>query len=140
MRSRIVLISCTSQKLPHRAKAKDLCVSPLFKLSLTYAYRLKPDGDGIYILSGKYGLLSLDQEIEPYDQTLNKMHAAEIKRWANQVLTQLKKVAPSEGSEFIFLAGDRYRKYLLPHIENVVIPLEGLRIGKQLQRLKELTA
>ena len=70
MRNQIVLISCVSQKLSHRAKAKDLYVSTLFRLNLKYAKILNPDA--IYILSAKHGLLSLEQEIEPYEQTLNR--------------------------------------------------------------------
>ena len=68
------------------------------------------------------------------------MRTDEIKEWANRVLQQLKLVASLEETEFIFLAGDKYRKYLLPHIKNATVPLEGLRIGEQLQRLKELIA
>lgn len=138
MRKRIVLISCVSQKLPHRAKAKDLYVSTFFKLNVKYANSLSPDE--IYILSAKYGLLALENKIEPYEQTLNNMRTDEIKEWANRVLQQLKLVASLEETEFIFLAGDKYRKYLLPHIKNATVPLEGLRIGEQLQRLKELIA
>jgi uncharacterized protein DUF6884 len=138
MRNRIVLVSCVSQKLPHRSKAKDLYVSTLFRLNLEYANGLEPDG--IYVLSAKHGLLNLEQEIEPYEQTLNNMRVAEIREWASKILAQLSEVTSLEETEFTFLAGDKYRKYLLPHIKNAVIPLKGLRIGEQLQRLKELTA
>ena len=138
MRKRIVLISCVSKKLSHRAKVKNLYVSTLFKYNLKYANTL--GADSIYVLSAKHGLLSLDQEIEPYEQTLNNMHANEVKDWANKVIRQLIIVTSLEEAEFIFLAGNKYRKYLLPHIKNVQIPLEGLRIGKQLKRLKELTS
>jgi len=137
MRKKIVLISCVSKKLPHRAKARDLYVSTLFKLNLKYANSLCPSE--IYVLSAKHGLLELDREIEPYEQTLNNMRVAEIKEWASNILLQLRQVASLEEAEFIFLAGDKYRKYLLPHIKNAVVPLEGLRIGGQLKRLKELT-
>jgi len=68
------------------------------------------------------------------------MRTAEIKEWANSVLHQLKSVSSLKEEEFIFLAGDKYRKYLLPHMNHALVPLEGLRIGEQLQRLKELTA
>ncbi len=138
MKKRIVLISCVSQKLPHRAKAKDLYISTLFKLNLRYAEKLNPDG--VYILSAKYGLLNLEQEINPYEQTLNNMRANEVKRWANQVIEQIKKICVIEETEFVFLAGEKYRKYLLPHLNNVQIPLKDLRIGEQLQLLKTLTA
>lgn len=138
MRKRIVLISCVSKKLPHRAKVKNLYVSTLFKYNLKYANTL--GADSIYILSAKHGLLSLNEEIEPYELTLNNMPANEVKKWANKVKQQLTAVTLLDEDEFIFLAGDKYRKYLLPHIKHVQIPLVGLRIGKQLQRLKELTS
>ncbi|NPA08445.1 MAG: hypothetical protein GXO46_05615 [Chlorobi bacterium] len=135
---RIVLISCVSQKLPHRAKAKNMYISTLFKLNLRYAEKLNPDG--VYILSAKYGLLNLEQEIDPYEQSLNNMRINEVKWWANQVIEQIKKICVIEETEFIFLAGEKYRKYLLPHLNNVQIPLKGLRIGEQLQMLRTLTA
>ncbi|MBT6225804.1 MAG: hypothetical protein HOI47_04005 [Candidatus Scalindua sp.] len=138
MRKRIVLISCVSQKLPQHAKAKNLYISTLFMLNLKYASKLNPDG--IFILSAKYGLLDLEQEIAPYEQTLNNMRVNEVKQWASSVIEQIKKISTIDETEFVFLAGEKYRKYLLPHIKNAQIPLEGLRIGEQLQRLKELTA
>ncbi len=137
MNKKIVLISCVSKKLQYRAKAKDLYISTLFKFNLKYAKSLQPDA--IYILSAKYGLLDMEQEIEQYEQKLNTMPAYEIKEWAHSALLQLVKVASFDETEFIFLAGDKYRKYFLPHIKNTQIPLKGLGIGKQLQKLKELT-
>lgn len=137
MRKRIVLISCVSQKLPHRAMARELYISTLFKLNLKYAEKLAPDK--IFVLSAKHGLMALEIEIEPYEQTLNNMRSSEIRAWADRVLEQIRGVCSIDDSEFIFLAGDKYRKHLLPHIKNYKVPLKGLRIGKQLQRLKELT-
>jgi len=129
----IVLISCVSKKLENKSKAKDLYASPLFKKNLKYAISLKPDN--IFILSAKYGLVGLNEEIEPYDLTLNEMRSNEIKEWAKTVLTQLKKLTDLKIDEFIFLAGNNYRKYLLPDITNYKVPMEGLPIGKQLQWL-----
>ena len=129
----IVLISCVSQKLPHPAHAGELYTSPLFRKNLAYARSLHPDQ--IYILSAKYGLVALDQVIEPYDLTLNTMRSAEIKAWAERVLAQLGRVADLRGDHFIFLAGKKYRTYLLPHLAGYDIPMEGLGIGKQLRFL-----
>ena len=67
------------------------------------------------------------------------MRVTEKKVWANNVLQDLRKVADLNNDEFIFLAGENYRKYLIPHIKNYKIPLKGLSIGKQLQYLKERT-
>lgn len=134
----IVLISCVSKKLAHPARAKDLYTSALFRLNLAYAERLQPDV--IFILSAKHGLLRLDEVVEPYDVTLNKMRSREKKEWAELVLRQLRDEADLDNDRFIFLAGRNYRQYLLPHIRNYEAPLEGLTIGRQLSRLKQLTA
>ena len=103
-------------------------------MNLKFAKSFNPDK--IFILSAKYGLIGLDKEIEPYDQTLNTMHSVEKKKWANNVLEELKKVADLNNDEFIFLAGENYRKYLILYIKNYKIPLKGLSIGKQLKYLK----
>ncbi len=129
----IVLISCASQKRTQRSKAKDLYISALFKKNLAYARRLHPDV--IYILSAKYGLIDLETEIDPYNLTLNTMSAGEIRNWAERVLLQLRKVASLQDDHFIFLAGMKYRKNLIPHLKSFEVPLEGLPIGKQLQAL-----
>lgn len=132
---KIILISCASKKLENKAKAKEIYISPLFRLNMKYAKSLKPDK--IFILSAKYGLLDLEQEIEPYNLALNNLKEEEIKLWAEKVLENLKKQADLDSDEFIFLAGDKYRKYLLPKIKNYKIPLKGLGIGRQLKFLRE---
>jgi len=131
---KIVLISCASKKLPRKSRAKDLYISPLFKLNLKYARILNPDD--IFILSAKHGLLELDKDIDPYDETLNDMYTSEIKTWAVKVSNQIRKKADVNKDYFIFLAGQNYRKYLIPELSFYEIPLEGLAIGKQLQYLK----
>lgn len=84
---KIVLISCVKKKLPYRAKAKDLYTSTLFRANLEYARRLTPDA--IYILSAKYGLVGLEDEIDVYDLTLNKMAESQKRVWAEKVLSSL---------------------------------------------------
>lgn len=133
---KIVLISCVSKKLTYKTLARSLYTSSLFKKNLAYAQRLKPDA--IYILSAKFGLVDLDQEIEPYELTLNTMGAGEIKVWADRVLEQLSTCVDLRQDHFIFLAGQKYRKYLLPKMHSYEIPMEGLPIGKQLQALSEV--
>jgi hypothetical protein len=133
----IVLISCVSQKLDQKAKAQDLYISSLFKKNLKYARSLNPDQ--IFILSAKYMLLELDDEIDPYNVTLNNMKVREVKDWSSMLLSQLKRKTDLNNDEFIFLAGEKYRKYLLPYIKLYQIPMQGLKIGKQLQWLTKQT-
>ena len=131
---KIVLVSCVKSKRKYPAKAKDLYTSTLFQFNLRYAYLLKPDA--IYILSAKYGLLDLDQIIDPYEMTLNAMTEAEKKSWSRMVLDMLQKKADLKSDLFVVLAGMNYRKYLLPELTHYEIPLEGLSFGRQLQELK----
>ncbi len=131
----VVLISCVSQKLDYKSKAKNLYISTLFKKNMAYAEKLQPTK--IYILSAKYGLLELDDEIEPYDLTLNTMGVKQKKIWAENVLGQLQKVEDIKNTNFIFLAGANYRKNLVGHMPHYDVPMAGLKIGKQLQFLTE---
>jgi hypothetical protein len=130
----IVLISCVKKKLPCRAKAQDLYISPLFRFNLQYARSLKPDA--IYILSAKYGLVHLDQEIDSYNLTLNRMSESQKKAWAQKVLVDLHQKADLVSDHFVFLAGLNYRKHLIPALHSYEVPLEGYSFGEQLRELK----
>ena len=131
----VILISCVSQKVDYKTKAKDLYISTLFKKNMAYTNKLQPDAT--YILSAKYGLLKLDDEIEPYNLTLNTMRIKEKKEWASRVIEQLHNVEDVKNTNFIFLAGANYRQYLIEHMPHHEVPMEGLKIGKQLQFLTE---
>lgn len=131
---KIILISCVKKKQAYRAKAQDLYISPLFRFNLEYAKSMKPDA--IFILSAKYGLLDLKQEIEPYELTLNKMSEGQKKAWAEKVLNDLSQKSDLSHDHFVFLAGMNYRKYLIPAMSSYEVPLEGFTFGQQLQELK----
>lgn len=131
----IVLISCVKQKRSGLWKAKDLYTSNLFRKNLAYAHFLKPDK--IFILSAKYGLTHPDENIESYEMTLNSFRKNELIEWSKATLQQIKNNADSEKDRFIFLAGEKYRKFLIPYLTHYEIPLKGLTIGKQLQFLSE---
>lgn len=132
---KVVFIACVSKKRDVSCKARELYISSLFKKELKYAEDILK-ADDIYILSAKYGLVQLNQVIEPYNKTLNNMKEDEIRKWSRDVLKQIKEKVNVEEDEIIFLAGQKYRKYLIPHMKNVKVPMEGLGIGKQLQFLE----
>lgn len=127
----VVLVSCVKSKRPAPARAGDLYTSDLFQKMMAFARSLRPDA--IYILSAKHGLLDPDRVIEPYEQTLNTMGSREARRWADEVVTQLRRVADLERDRFTLLASKRYRQHLVPHLRNARVPLEGVRFGEQLR-------
>ena len=133
--STTALISCSSKKLPTKARARELYVSALFTKSLRYAELQNPEKT--FILSAKHGLLELEQEIEPYDETLNTMKKAERMKWAQGVLGKLEKIVNLQEERVIFLAGNRYREFLTPNIRHCEIPMKGMGIGEQLAYLNK---
>ncbi len=134
---RVALVACGKRKLGHQAKAKDLYAGTLFKLSMAYAGTL--EADKLFILSAKHGLLDPEQKIEPYDKTLKWMPARDVKLWAAEVVAALGRVANLQSDHFILLAGNEYRKYLIPYLQSYEVPLEGMRLGEQLSFLKRQT-
>lgn len=90
--SRIVLISCVSRKVGHKAKAKDLYKGPLFTSSLAFGQSLKPDK--IFILSALHHLLDLNKEIEPYNVTLSKIKKNNIKKELKILTPDEKRLCP----------------------------------------------
>ena len=127
----IVLIACAATKLPQPAPAEKLYDSPLFKKSLAYAHTLNPTA--IYILSAKHYVVPLKKTLAPYDMTLLDMKADEVKAWSNVIIKQLSTKYSMQNDNFIFLAGEKYRKYVVPQMTHTSAPTKGLRIGEQLQ-------
>ncbi|TCS96555.1 hypothetical protein EDD58_101189 [Hazenella coriacea] len=109
--------------------------SILFSKAVKYIEQ--KDYDNWYILSAKYGLLSKEQIITPYNLTLNNMKLPERKAWAEQVLWQVQEQIQKKITQIDFYAGINYRKYLIPVLEQqgIVcnIPLQGKSIGKQMK-------
>jgi len=145
--NKIVLISCVSSKNNSKARAKDLYISALFKYSLAYAYKLKPDK--IFILSALYHLLDLEKEIETYDVTLSNiplnkrkpglkvLTSSEKIDWGKKVIEQLSIQTELKQDKFIILAGNEYIKPIIKHIKHIEQPLKGLRQGERLEFLKK---
>ncbi len=125
----VYLIGCVKNKTKEKNKARNLYLGHNFKFRLEYAEWHKPDK--IYILSAKYGLVSLDQELEPYDRTLNNLSQKERNKWAKKVFEDLKTLFNIEKTRFVFLAGIPYYQdleMLLPHVE---LPTRNLNQGFQ---------
>lgn len=135
MTRQIVLISCVKSKKKESARAEELYISDWFRKALQYARTLNPDN--IFILSAEHGLLSLGDEIEPYEKTLKTMGASVRREWAAGVLRNLQESVDLKKDCLIFLAGERYREFLTPAIEHFTIPMKGLRQGQQKKWLKE---
>jgi Family of unknown function (DUF6884) len=99
----------------------------LVQKNLAYAERTY---DHSVVLSAKYGLLELDDMIEPYEQTLERMSASERQQWSRHVTKQIKTKYPDW--DYVYLTGQIYLKGL-PSGEE---PMKGLDYGFRQQWLK----
>ena len=134
-----IWVSCVSKKRSGSMPAKDLYVSAWFVKARDY---VEATGADWRILSAKYGLITPDRRIDPYELTLNKMAVAERRRWADRVLEQVRE-RDSQPARIVMLAGARYREFLEPRLRTmgirVDVPMIGMRIGEQLQWLGSKT-
>jgi hypothetical protein len=121
-----VSVKC-SQRLP----ARELYCSDWFLKARAY---VEAQGDEWFILSAKYGLVEPNEVIAPYDETLNEMPSSQRRAWAERVALQLQPHC-RVGLDIVFLAGLRYREYLVPTLQawgcRIRVPMEGLGIGEQ---------
>ena len=126
-----------SKKLARPAPAKEFYCSEWFRKARDY---VEATGCAWFILSAKYGLVAPHTVLHPYNRTLNKMLVEERRAWASRVLSQLD-TSVHALDQIIFLAGERYREFLVDELQNrkikVAVPMAGLGIGKQLAWLKQ---
>ena len=113
---KIILIACVKEKLNHPAKAIDIYQGSLFKNWLNLAGKL--DYDLLFILSGKHGLLDPQKIIHPYDLNLNNQNNEYKKKWAENVVNELKLISDLKKDQYIFFCEDSYKELISPFLTN----------------------
>jgi hypothetical protein len=111
MANQLAIVACSKQKLGTRARAVDLySPSRLFSFSIQQALA---DGCPVLILSSKYGLVSPDTELDPYEVDLLALSDSARRGWETMVERQLDSyLAASATREVVFFAGTAYREPL----------------------------
>lgn len=119
----------------------------LFKLQRQYA---ELAGHRWWILSAKYGVLEPNEIIEPYDVTRRQFNLDESPdianpdSWESSVISMLRlKLPPVEDVRVLLFAGSNYRGWvddaqLMCPSWHISVPLSGLGIGYQRQRLGQM--
>lgn len=138
---KIALIACSKKKVSWRTTAMVLYRGAIFNRSLRVAMT-DPEYDKVFILSAKHGLLLLDDELDPYDQTLTEMNHGEHVEWAMRVEARLRDLL-GEGAcfdhEYVVFGGEAYWCLLRAGLRKVRCAWpEGLKgCGGVLRWLKE---
>lgn len=125
----VVLVSCSKAKRA-TSPARLLYSSDAFRKSVTLSSTL---GLKHLILSAKYGVVSPDCVLAPYDLSVHDYDDKTLREWANGVDTVLRTLfAP--GTNFWILASQHYTRPLVPLLSSwagrIHSPLVGLPIGK----------
>jgi hypothetical protein len=138
LKGAVVLVSCVKSKLPSSAPARALYTSAWFRKVRDI---VEKSGAWWFVLSARYGLVAPDDEIAPYNHTLNAMGMAERKDWSSRVLDKLLPQLSNE-KRVVMFAGHRYREFLVEPLRQrgieVQVPMANLARGKQLAWLSEL--
>ncbi len=129
-----LLLTCVRSKQSDPAPARDLYVSPLFRLQRAYA---ESAGIPWFILSAEHGLVSPDHWIAPYELYLRKTSQAYRAAWGSWVAAKLElRVGPLRSRTIEAHAGSTYVDAVRPHLRRlgatVTTPLSGLRLGERL--------
>jgi hypothetical protein len=143
MRDKLVIIPCGKKKIwddgvtKGQVRAGDAYTGTLFKLGVRYAQEF--DADWV-ILSAKYGYISPEVMIEPYDVTFSRKASNPVSY--KELSTQLFELKLLDYKEVIALGGAEYRKAVIDSFAcggrtEIKTPFTGLRIGEYLHAMKE---
>jgi hypothetical protein len=128
----VFLISCTKSKQPYACTAEDMYKpSTQYRAALAFALnRVDNKNEQIFILSAKYGLLSLTDQIETYNETLiGKPRSVQL-QWGKKVIKSIAERFDINSTNFIILAGRTYVSPLIPYLRFYETPLVGKRMGE----------
>lgn len=130
---RVLLVGCSRTKASAAAAAEHLFRGPGFRRARAYALA---SGAPWFVLSAKYGLLSPDDVVGPYDVYLPEKSPSYRAAWGEWVVTQLAERWDLGGVTVEVHASDAYtaplREPLRRFGADLLEPLAGLRQGERL--------
>jgi len=132
----LAIIPCTNQKADEPMKARDLWVGSHFQFVLAHAELFY---DKVLIMSYKYGLISPDDVIEPYDYDVRNASAVEKLKWWWALREDIIEVCAAEDKPdlvALYTGGferDRImREFVRNGVRQVIVPFEGRGIGQRM--------
>lgn len=126
----LIVVPCGARKLDHRARAAEMYIGSYHRACRRAAEALRPDR--LVILSARYGLLDLDDEIEPYDTP----HGAAGTVTARLLRDQAARRGIAALDPVMVLGGARHVALAKAVWPRALTPLSGTRgMGEQIARL-----
>ncbi|OIJ63866.1 DUF6884 domain-containing protein [Streptomyces mangrovisoli] len=132
-RPELVVIPCGSRKLSRPARAADMYVGSYHRACRRTAEALRPER--LLILSARYGLVDLDDMIEPYDTAHGTARATTRER----ILRQARDRGIVRLDPVVALGGGRHTALIRGVSPHAHAPLAGAgSLGAQMARLAAL--
>lgn len=127
----IYIVGCGKQKLTHRSYVKDMYTGSLFKAAYKYAEK-RAQKQNIFIISAKYGLISINTVIAPYNEKMGINASITAEKVREQALN-----FGIINQPITILASKKYCDFLGGIFTNqITLPLKGLALGYSIQFLK----
>jgi hypothetical protein len=130
----VILVGCVKSKVARAMPARDLYTSTLFARRRSYA---EASGRPWYILSSRWGLVTPDEVIAPYEMYLAEQSATYRRAWGAFVAAQLQLSLGSLSGRVVEVhAGDTYVAAVRAPLESdgatVVDPVDARSMGETL--------
>lgn len=135
----VCILPCTKSKYSEKMPARELFSKSNY-FSLLREYAARKGYEKIFVASTKYGLIKLDDVIEPYDVALT---AAQTTEWAKEIVEKLLQEVPDLEKVVLLTAEPQSKKIkrFLNRVAPGVAVEEPLRdagrIGMRMQFLRE---
>ncbi|MYX39012.1 MULTISPECIES: DUF6884 domain-containing protein [unclassified Streptomyces] len=130
----LIVIPCARLKWHEPAPAGKFYIGRYHQACRQAADALTRNGGQVLILSGGYGLVTLDQRLEPYDTRIDDPDAVT----PDELRAQARALAVDQADDVTVLAGAKYAAAARSVWPRATAPLHGLGIGRQLQRLAQI--
>ncbi len=131
----IAIIGCGAAKKDGHHAARDLYMGNLFKAHLRFAERLKPRE--LFVVSAKYGLVQIDEELESYELKLADLDRGELGSWRRRVALDVEALTEM-GELVVILSGEFYASWSDACHRRLSQPFAGLMVGERLQFVSRL--
>ncbi len=137
LRKVLVINGCSQSKLSHPAPAREFYIGQLFRMVRKFSELHEFDQR---ILSGKYGLLTMDDLVDPYDMKISTK--ADVKRVQEKCLYRLVELHKAYDTVIVIL-GKKYREVISPILDSkcsIVFDKKGIfGYYSLIAKLNELT-
>lgn len=122
---KVALISCTRRKKPYMCTARELySESERFANALAYVENPINQYEKCYVISARYGLVDLDQQLSPYDCDLLEFPPSEQACWAGYIAQLLQWKSVDCKCKVIVHADNLYGNLIIKALEEKGISAE----------------